>query len=191
MKKAMIIGFMFMIALSCKAQIVPVENAVVYRDAGEGIPNGVYLKDVNNLFDNYIGTWKGTYNNISYRFEIKKIVESSNGLTEDKLLIRYLITKADGSATNVTLGMPDNMVTIVGDYFSKDKSSYVLNYYPRNGNCSAPGVVYIAKTKASNFTQMSLKFFSDNSAFFNENCPGKVMSEPILPYTGYVILTKQ
>ena len=63
---------LLLFALNSKAQnIVPVEKAIDYKIAHKGIPAGTYLKDVNNLFAPYIGTWKGTIN----QYKSRRIME--------------------------------------------------------------------------------------------------------------------
>lgn len=53
MKKIITLASLIIVTFSCKAQqIVSLEKMIEYRDADTQIPDGTYLKDVNNLLDN-------------------------------------------------------------------------------------------------------------------------------------------
>ena len=49
------------------------------------VPSGAYVKDINNSFTPYIGTWEGTVNNKKYTFKFTKFE-------------KYLKTNSDGYA---------------------------------------------------------------------------------------------
>ena len=73
MKQILLILLATISVLSCKAQVIPVQNSIGYLIIDTNIPDGTYLKDIDNLFDKFIGTWTGTRNNKNYEFIITEI----------------------------------------------------------------------------------------------------------------------
>ncbi|MDO6855392.1 hypothetical protein Q4599_17620, partial [Cellulophaga lytica] len=65
----LIVAFGF---LNCKAQhITPIEEVVNYFDEENGVMGDkdyVYLKDVNNVLEKFVGDWAGNYNGKNYLF---------------------------------------------------------------------------------------------------------------------------
>jgi len=61
MKKILIIT-LIVVSINCKAQtiqgIIPVENFFNYQNK---IPDGTYIKDINNVLDKFTGKWLGSY----------------------------------------------------------------------------------------------------------------------------------
>src|SRR5690606_1739518 len=92
MKKILLITLLILTALSCKAQIIPIEEDINYRINEIEIPDGAYIKDVNHLLDKFVGTWIGTFDNKSYEFGITKLTESFLGISNDRLIIKNEIT---------------------------------------------------------------------------------------------------
>jgi len=190
MKKLLILGFLILSAISCKAQqIIPLEKAIEYRDSDTEIPDGTYLKDINGLLNKYLGTWKGTYNNKNYTFIVTKIKKDFLGISKDKLLIRYLITTTTGSILEDTRNLPDaNTLVIEGDYLSSNTKYYVLNYFGKNTNCGQSGEVFISTITSSGNKQMKLFLAPYQDLIDKSVCP--TLATQILP-TKSMILTKQ
>lgn len=189
MKKLLILGLIILSNLSGKAQdIKPLETKMNYYSIETGLPKNIsYFKDVNNLLDKYVGTWKGTLGTRIYEFRITKYTDIYDGLKEDKLLIRYLITTTSGSVVEDTRSTTDINCSIKGDFFQK--SSYVLNYYGKQTECGQTGVVFIGMVKNSNNTQMKL-FLSQDQVFLDtQTCPNG-RAPQVLPLD-QVLLTKQ
>ncbi|PWB23082.1 DUF6705 family protein [Flavobacterium sp. HTF] len=187
MKKIVIILSLMITSLSVKAQqIIPVEKMIEYRDSDTQIPDGAYLKDINGLLDKYLGTWKGIYENKNYTFIITKVKHKLINISADELFIRYLITTTTGSILEDTRNLPDtNPLVIEGDYISKSKGYYTLNYFGKNTTCGQSGVVFISTTKDNK--QMKL-FLSPDQDFLDSKC--SKVADQILPTTS-MYLTKQ
>jgi hypothetical protein len=190
MKRIVLLGCMLTLALSCKAQaVIPVEKVIDFIKANKGIPAGIYLKDVNNLFGKYVGTWQGSYNNRNYTFFVVKYTDNSRHI-EDEIEIRYVITNPNGSVVMDTRNEPDaGEYVISGDYFSKDASYYVMIYGGRESKCGQFGSIYVS-VKNSSDRVMSLmlvpgKFFIDE-----KDCPGLKTAEQLMPVEG-MLLSKQ
>nr|WP_294925023.1 DUF6705 family protein [uncultured Flavobacterium sp.] len=190
MKKIAIIAILLLSALQSSAQnIVPVEKAIDYRTAHKAIPSGTYLKDVNNLFAPYIGTWKGTINNKTYTFFITKITETINkGRSQDLLIIHHLIVDNMGSTledTRLSKALPH----MRGLFFGEDLKYYSLHYTGGdNWACGRNGQVFVRKVNA---TTMLLNLNVYGEVIDIKRCPGGKMAEQILPTETPVTLVKQ
>ncbi len=193
MKKLMILGFIILATISCKAQqIIPVEQLRAYMDdADKSIPDGAYLKDVNHVLDRYVGIWKGTYDAKRYEFRIVKFFDTAHdrGITEDKLLMRYIITDANGTELENTTALPDTNSLIINGYYLT-RGFYVLNYHGQNYKCGQKGEISISTGIKTNYTQMSL-FLSPEMEWEPtlSECPNGI-SPQIIP-TEQMRLTKQ
>jgi hypothetical protein len=77
MKKLIIIfGIFSMSIMSCKAQIIPIEEHREYKENETEIPDGSYLKDVNDILPKFIGTWVGSYDSKTYEFKMEMLTKS-------------------------------------------------------------------------------------------------------------------
>lgn len=192
MKKLVSLGCLLMIAMSCRAQtIVPVEKTIDYVIAQNGIPEETYLKDVNNLRDKYVGTWKGTYEGKNYTFFVTKYTYKFSNVTHDTLLIRYLITTSNGAVIEDTRSLPDTSPNIIeGDHFNKGATHYMLNYFGKNSGCGQKGTVFIWMKKNTANTEMSLTMMPEKFLMTEDSCPGLILAEQLLPVNA-MTLTKQ
>ena len=174
--------------VNCKAQqILPLEKLVEYRRIGEGAPEGTtYIKDVNNLLDKYVGTWKGIYGDKSFEITFVKHVDHFL-IDEDQLLMRYKIT-SNGVAIEDTTTFPDNHSLIVHGN-SLDKNTYILSYYGRDSKCGQAGDIYIYLAYKNDFSKLKL-FLIPDQEFINPNeCPNGIANQ-VFPKDA-MILTKQ
>ena len=174
--------------LSCKAQhIIPVEKAVEYRNSNEGLlgdKDNVYVKDINNLLNKFIGTWKGNYNSKNYEFRVNKITNDRGQVKEDMLVMRYKIIKNSGDELVNTLNLENSDKYIIrGDYLAKT-GSYVLNYIGINAECGQNGTIFISVTN----NKMRLGLGVDGE--MDSNCTTGP-AEQILPTKGGMELIKQ
>jgi hypothetical protein len=126
MKKILITGLITLLTLSCKAQqILPIETKIDFRRAETGLPEGlIYLKNVNNLLDKYVGIWKGTYDTTKYESIVTKFTETRQRVKEDILLIRYIITDINGTEIENTSALPTNDYMVIREDYI-DRSSYL------------------------------------------------------------------
>ena len=178
-----------MIALSCKAQIVPVEQMENFIDTNNGIPDGTYFKDINNVFDKYIGTWKGTYNSREYTFYITKHtdIDSYYKFDKDEILVRYLITNPDGSVVeDIRSDTDDGDYIISGDMFSKNADYYYMIYAGREAHCGQIGT-FVLRPKSPTLLKVSL--IPEKILMDPEECPnGRAVQ--LFPLDGFIV-TKQ
>jgi len=187
MKNIILISCLIFTTLSCKAQIEPVQNQINYRNSDNGIPEGTYLKDVDNLFDPFIGTWTGTYNNNNYEFNVIETIKQTTNSSRDRLLISYKITDAANNTIIDTTILPDDSIyQLRGDMFLGNGRTYSLFYAGYESNCGQNGTVTIAVI--NNGTQMNLGLILTGDSDL-DNCPSGV-AEQVLPLDN-MVLTKQ
>jgi len=186
MKKIIIIVLFLFVSHANAQNIVPVEKSVDYVSAGNGVPVGTYLKDVNNLFAPYLGTWKGTIGNKTYTLFVSKITESSNGRIVDKLIIYHVVFDSNlGVVEDTRSGKGRPHMT--GWFFSSNLTSYSLHYVGENSKCGRSGQVIIKKIDAGT---MSMVLSPRAEVFDPKSCPGGQITEQILPTETPVTLIK-
>lgn len=182
MKKRLLILLYFFTLINCTAQIIAVEDFANYQ--GE-LPDGAYIKDVNNVLNKYTGVWKGNFDNKSYEFHIIKFTENSIlNYKEDILLMRYKITHNEtGNIMVNTLSLAnDDKYVIKGNYLDKT-GTYVLDYLGLQGECGQNGSLFVS----INNNKMNLGLYVDGEIY--PECINKGV-EQILP-TSWIYLTKQ
>jgi len=195
MKQKITLFAIFLLFVSCKAQIIPVEQVIGNYDmVEEGQTN--YIKDINNVLDDYVGTWIGNYNNKNYTFIITKttiIFDEKYNIDADILLMKHLIA---GSTTSDiiedTTLLSDKDAHSSGLYFDRFSSgglSYVFDYGGDYYDCGRMGEVVV--TLFNDKTQMYLIMIQghDTVVNYDEECPGGEV-EQVLP-TERIALTKK
>ncbi|MCT4697565.1 DUF6705 family protein [Tenacibaculum haliotis] len=154
MKKIIFIIATLFVIISCKAQIIAVED---FENYNQELPDGAYIKDVNNVLDKYIGTWKGTYNNKNYEFIVQKVTKNNIDLKykHDKLLMRYKITDSNGTELANTLNLPNENYYVINGSYLASSGGYKLSYIGLNSECGQNGTIYIS-TYGANNTKLQL-----------------------------------
>ncbi len=189
MKIKLILISLLLTFYSCKAQIIPVEEHTNYLDNEIEIPGGTYFKDVNNILDKYIGTWKGNYQGNIFEFRIVKLKNNFLGISVDKLHLRYKITDNNGNTILDTTNLPSsNYLVVKGRYLSKEAGYYVLSYVGEGGNCGQHGDIFIS-VSSSTPTSMTASLNVGHDMVYLGDCPNGI-PEQIIP-TEQFTLTKQ
>ena len=150
---------------SCKAQIIAVED---YKAYTQELEEGAYIKDINNVLDKFVGTWKGTYNNKNYEFIITKNTENFKyrpSIREDLLLMRYKITESSGSVIEDTLSLPNDSSFVMQNGYVAQTGSYVFSYIGREVACGQNGSTFMKILNNTN--NLKAKLFLSLSAFIN------------------------
>ena len=168
---------------------MPLEEVKNYINSENGIPKNItYIKDVNNVLDKYVGTWKGTYNNRNYEFRILKITNKPGRITEDRLLMRYVISDSNGTIVEDTRALPDTSSYVIkGDYL--DGSFYELYYIGKESLCGQIGSIIIDIQPNSNNKVMRMLFLPQQEILSLTDCPNGSATQ-IMPLNN-LILTKQ
>lgn len=190
MKKTLFILCFLTTVLSCKAQILPIENLKNYLEIGEGIPeNTTYIKDVNNLLNKYEGIWIGNHSNKIFELHIEKETQISDGVAEDLLLIRYKVIDTSNNIIYNNLDVYDDTdVSIIRGYYLSTKA-YVLNYPNPNAPCGLHGEIFISVSE-DNLNQMKLILVEDSEMVNTSDCPNGTLEQDF-PTESSMILTKQ
>lgn len=187
-KMKMIIGCVALITFSCKAQIIPVEEDINYRNSETEFPEGAYIKDVNNLLDKYVGTWIGAYDNKTFEFRIIEYIDEDYSFIskKDKLLLRYKITNSNGSVIEDTTTLPNESPYVIkGNYLSNTSSFYVLSYIGKEADCGQHGEIFIDVQKNPNIMKASLEVIGD--LINASDCPNGE-AEQILPTEQFTLI---
>ena len=170
-----IICFLFFtINLSCKAQIVPLNNV--------DSPNGAYEKDLDNIFPFWIDTWKGTVNNKEYTFQFVKFTHHLktylNGELKysDMLLVKFKVV--DLSKNNQIL-YDDLNSTYFDDYkitfLANFETNYDFYFLDSEANCYNNAKFTLVKNNANN-NIIEYKNFNGNYYEKNYNIRCNIIS---------------
>lgn len=166
-----------LISMACKAQILPVELVVFHINDDEGIPeNTTHIKDINNLFDDYVGNWNLSLEGKSYELFITKHtdIRRDGELLEDILLVRFKILESNNSTIEDTSALPDdNPLVIRGAYFLEGAKSYQLYFFGDDFECGEVGNVYLIKsddTDSNGNAQLKFFFTQKNDVISSEDC---------------------
>jgi hypothetical protein len=194
MKKIIFLIMISCFVLNCKAQILPVEDVYDYLEAGEGVPEGItYIKDVNNLFDEFIGVWELNYDDKIFELYITEYLDIRNdgNRQEDMLLIRYRITDNFGNIIIDTTLLPDDdLKNMQGRYFLEGGDVYLATFFGPNFNCGeyADVIMYIDDNSLGG-NQMVFHLRPNPRGIDPNECTGSW--EWSFPKTTYLIFTKQ
>lgn len=201
MKNYVTIIALFILSLSCKAQynsIVPLEDYYSYV-GNNNITQGTYLKDVNNVLNKYVGTWKGEFDGKHYILKANKAsrTTTSGKMKEDLIYIRYTIKDANDNIIEKTIDVA-NASALQGYLFNKDNSEvYSLLYYGKEAEevkCGNRGKMYI-QTLDDN-TKLKIYVKPKHMIFYDiegepDPCPNGRMLPPFPDEDNPMILTKQ
>jgi len=101
MKKTILLSVIS--AFSCKAQIIPQNNAYV------DIPYHAYIKDTENFLDNFVGTWQYQNGNEQFILTLSKVSHFDYGrFYEDILIGEYKYVNSNGVTIVNTLADINN-----------------------------------------------------------------------------------
>ncbi|MDY0933350.1 DUF6705 family protein [Chryseobacterium sp. CFBP8996] len=167
---------------SCKAQsIISLEQAYEYSKSDDGLPETVtYVKDINNRLDQFVGTWKGSYNGKNYEFQfIKKLNFGSYSVKWDKVIGRILIKdNLDNILYNTLNETNDEKTRFRGSRLQS--RAYEMNFVGDVEYCNDSGAVFIEISK-TNPNQMSLYLSRDQTIYDPTKCPNYSTFVPLLP----------
>ncbi|OBS13307.1 hypothetical protein ATE49_14755 [Elizabethkingia miricola] len=128
MKKNIIILTVFLSIFCIKAQTISISSYV-----GQ-IPNGAYLKDIDNTLPLFTGTWIANFEgkqvtlNISDKIENHPLKLLNTNYYSDVLFMRYTITDSNGNQLASTMNNAITTSNIISTYTSSDKNSVAFDY---------------------------------------------------------------
>lgn len=160
-------------------------------------PSGAYIKDIDNAFIPYIGTWQGIWDNKIFIIKIEKIAHrlrsfpSGHYYYEDRLIAKYEIKNASNDAiieSNMDILIEEEAkISNIGT--GKDNQMYFL--YSDQNLCSNSGEILLQRN-LSNLNQLSYFYFHDEF-WLEENCPYERQEDIPIPIpipTINLLLTK-
>lgn len=196
MKKIFLIICVLIFTISCKAQVIGTleqfEECSKRPNRGiDGCPdldNITYVKDTNNRLDQFVGTWKGTYDGKSYEIKfIKELKYGDDGTKWDRVFGKVLIKESKGNILHNTLNSQLSDVGLLrGDNFQS--RVYVMGFVA-NAECNDSGDVVIEVSK-NNPKLMYLHFTRDEDWYDPKKCPTYSTYVPLFP-KDKMTLTKQ
>ncbi|WP_435525231.1 DUF6705 family protein [Chryseobacterium indoltheticum] len=179
------------VVLYCKAQ----QNPLPLNTWMENIPQGAYVKDLNNELSPYIGTYKATYQGNEITLYITKeegrpTKRMNKNFFRDVLSIRYIVKSSSG----IILQNTQNMNLDNQSYFNilsigtmPPLEQVALGY--DGTNCGIGwGQINITKISA---TQISWEYLPNSLIIDSATCPPSTDKTVYLPVTKDLIFTKQ
>jgi len=182
MKKILTILTLHFILLSC-AQIYPLNT-------NTDVPNGAYIKDLNNELIPYEGTWKGTWDNKTFFLSLNKVKKNmdhkdNNPYYKDILAGRFKVLDSSGNILYDNTSLPDQDTKIEGLGFIKNTTKYIL-FYVDSDICNISGRIYLT------FTNSMLDWkFMDTTDIIDSSCQYYNSNPFPQPLPKSIILTKQ
>ena len=173
---------------SCTAQTVSLETMAQCKSQPETCPVATYIKDVNNLLNKYVGTWKGSLNGKNYEFNFikKENFGFDDNLKRDRLIGRVKITNSNGIEEYNNFIKQDTEPDFFGDNFQKDLKAYLMRFAGGKVGCIDYGYAYMW-VKSGTPNNMSVDFYPDND-IATQDCSN---FETTLPTNQIIHLTKQ
>jgi len=213
-KQILFIGCLLLTSLSCKAQLlgggdnnsnpmtpitIPVEDVIPLRNSEPFIPDGSKVKDVNNLLEEYVGTWVGTHNGMTIELRIVEHTWISDDpqsqiIENDELILRYKLTDSNGTVVEDTTNLAvDEVFVVHGNYLAETGSPYVFSFYTRAERCELAGDFFVSVGWDNNPNKMKAHVTPDNDMGISggdPNCPNGYV-QTFIPRLPQMTLMKQ
>ncbi|WP_100075717.1 DUF6705 family protein [Chryseobacterium camelliae] len=181
--KNILLLILFVITISCKAQIYPLRTEA-------NIPENAYEKDTNDELPDYVGTWKGTWDNKTIFIYFKKLTNQYDDVFKyyrDYLIAKFKVLDSSGNVLFDNTNLTDDKAKIFGSGFRKLDNKYSLIYIDSD-LCSTSGNIRINFTDSTK-TKLNWQYFYRNE-IITSDCPYYNTSIP-QPLPKEIILTKQ
>ncbi|MEG1590018.1 DUF6705 family protein [Chryseobacterium sp.] len=184
--RIIVISVILMNFIHCKAQVYPLNTWT------DNVPQGAYVKDLNNELNQFTGVYKASYQGNETTLYITKaehiIKEAINkSYYIDALIVRYIVKNSSGIVLQDTQNNPSNNFRSIRTF---PQENIVGLYYPGT-NCGVGyGTVFLFKINAN---QLKWIYRPQGKIFLNkdEECPGNPDTKVYLPVTEDLIFTKQ
>ncbi|MBA5247508.1 hypothetical protein H1R16_04450 [Marnyiella aurantia] len=185
MKKLLYLA-LFLICIACKAQ------TVAFNTSLDDIPDGAYVKDLNNELDPFIGEYKVTYEGRETTLFISKVSQKpiaygNKNYFQDVLIVKFIVKNFSGTVLQDTQNIATTTNEIESITFIPQIQSLGFSY--SGNNCSiGNGLIYMKKISP---TQISWTYNPQTTAIDDVSCPPNVDKKIYLPDTKDLIFTKQ
>lgn len=145
MKNIKLSLIIFLIGFTSYSQVTWPLN---YSTDGE-IPNGTYIKDIDNVFLPYVGTWQGTWNGKTLVLQLQKISQQLQSFPNGDFYYRDILIGKYTVENNNTGTILENTLTLENN--NEAKISNLA--YPNNGDFS---FLYLDKERCGNSGEIIL-----------------------------------
>lgn len=153
----------FTLFTSCVAQTVSLETMSQCNVQAQECPVAMYVKDINNSLNKYIGTWTGSLEGKNYEFNFVKKENIGESQKWDMLVGMLKITNANGVVEFDNSGNTGSEVEkgFWGFNFQKDLKAYMMKFFGNKLGCIDYGFSYL-RIKPETPNNMSILFLPDN-----------------------------
>ncbi|MGN7866572.1 DUF6705 family protein [Chryseobacterium sp. 22458] len=180
---------LLIITISCKAQqIYPLNTDF------EEIPQGSYIKDLNNELNPYVGVYKADFQGNEIQLfiikETMKYIKSLN-VYQDVLSVRYIVKNSLGNILQDTQSMTFQPNQLLHSIYSRGTypSKNVVWFNYGGTNCKVGwGSIELKKISP---TQISWEYRPNDIILDSSKCPQGTDIKIYLPETKDLIFTKQ
>ncbi|MCA6069476.1 hypothetical protein JI747_020135 [Chryseobacterium sp. RG1] len=194
MKSRLFILTLFLMIISCKAQVIGTleqfEECASRTNHDEGCPdleNITYVKDTNNRLNQFVGTWKGNHDGKQYEIYFEKKVQFGEDIKWDRIFGRMIIKNNSGNIIYNSFNESDQNISFFGRNF---QNRVYIMHFVGNYDCLESGNVFL-ETKINNPNEMTLFYSQDKDGLLNPaKCPNFSTFVSLLP-TQKMTLTKQ
>ena len=175
------------ITISCKSQTLPLNTLM------DNIPQGAYVKDLNNELNPYIGVYKGNYKGNEITLFINKVEHKFEKRTNkdyfvDALDVKYTVKNSSGLILQDTSN--GNLPNIEFYSIRLRSSNNSVTFYYSGTNCKVGWGKIILKRL--NSTQLSWEYYPNSRIITDATCPPGTDTTVYLPVTDdELIFTKQ
>lgn len=189
MKTKILLFNLLLLIVSCKAQT----TYPLITEIGS-ISNNSYIKDIDNEYNQFVGTWKANYDNKEITLKITKVIkkpftDSNKSYYSDVLIVQHLIKDNIGNIIENYISSNLDNNKIISILYSKRTSQARLNYsgiYCHLGS----GVI---RLKMQDSTHFIWNYEPMDMMIVKQSCPD-YMNENTkinLPMVENLIFTKQ
>lgn len=176
---------MFCLTISCRAQQI-----FSLRPTEIDLPENSYEKDTNDELKDYVGTWKGIWDNKTVLITFKKITNKYNQnlkIYKDFLIAKFIVKDNNGNILFDNTNLTDDNAKIKGVNFRRYGDRYSL-VYSDSDLCNTSGNIAINFTDTAR-TKLVWKYYYRNE-IITIDCPYYNTEIP-QPLPKEIILTKQ
>ena len=183
-----VVCIIYTLAYSQEGVIAPL-NTLSYN-----VPNGTYIKDIDNIFQPYTGTWQGTWQGKLLILEIEKVSHKLNSSLdgsyyyEDQLIAKHKVVQtATGSTIESTMEI-SNLENAKIESLGYPKDNEFDFLYSDRDKCYNTGRFRLEGNPATNQLQY---FYFYESFWISKDCTYLSQDEiPINIPTGTLVLTR-
>ncbi|MCT2409051.1 hypothetical protein NZD88_16000 [Chryseobacterium antibioticum] len=135
------------------------------------IPNNSYIKDLDNEYDSFVGTWKTNLNNKIVILKITKVLQKSLQKLDisyysDVLIVQYSIQDNNGNIIENNISSNLNDYKIISTLYSK--KAHVVKLYYQGGQCQVGwGGINL---KMIDPTHFKWNYQPESTVITNKNC---------------------